>query len=349
MFRQLPLLPVIVFTFLSCVVQSADEPPPIQTIVGTVEMLGKDSLTIKTSDGRSEEMVTLKLTGTSRFSMLSTEKRGANVVFIQEKAEATNLLVTQTIAAIYAINAGDCILLSAVMFAGDDEWKPPKNPDADLIYAQISADVKGKRYKTALAKHVWLHYEGMKKDPRRLSFALGNWHELGEVYPPALRKLEEARNESQKNVIEGRDVLKSFEEMARINECLKKQSLTKDVFEALDSKDTELAKEVFSAALPALVKVKAYTLCAKYVEPQTDFKRMLEKREVIKLLGEGFFKGFSDENFANEVTTLVAILAVSDRKAEAKEIAIAAKKELDDMEFHEELDKALKGIFPPRR
>jgi hypothetical protein len=51
-------------------------------------------------------------------------------------------------------------------------------------------------------------------------------------------------------------------------------------------------------------------------------------------------------SFRNETATLVAILSVNDRKIEASEIATLAKKELDDAEFHKELERALAGNVP---
>ncbi len=119
MSRQLALVPLIVFASLSYLVQAADEAPRMQTVLGTIENVGKESLTIKQkgSDGKSETKMTFKLTGTSRFSMLSTQKRGDKIVFVQKDAEVKNLAEKQTIAVIYATNAEDHVLLSAVVHA----------------------------------------------------------------------------------------------------------------------------------------------------------------------------------------------------------------------------------------
>ena len=119
MFRQFALVPLIVLASLSCVAQAADEAPHMQTVLGTIEKVEKESLTIKhkASDGKSETKMTFKLTGTSRFSMLSTQKRGDKIVFAQKDAEVKNLAEKQTIAVIYANNAGDHVLLSAVVQA----------------------------------------------------------------------------------------------------------------------------------------------------------------------------------------------------------------------------------------
>ena len=55
---------------------------------------------------------------------------------------------------------------------------------------------------------------------------------------------------------------------------------------------------------------------------------------------------FANKKFANDSTTLVAILAVNDRKKEAEEIAASARAELDDRSFHAAIEQALQGVVP---
>jgi Cu/Ag efflux protein CusF len=98
---------------------AADEAPRVQTVQGTIEKVDKETLTIKhrPADGKSEKSMTFKLTGTSRFSTLSTQKRGDKIVLVQKDTEVKNLAAKQPIAVIYATNAGDHVLLAAVVQA----------------------------------------------------------------------------------------------------------------------------------------------------------------------------------------------------------------------------------------
>lgn len=104
---------------LSRVAWAAEEPPRVQTMQGTVEKVEKETLTIKhrAPDSKTEKSVAFKLTGTSRFSALSTQKRGDKLVLVQKDTEAKNLVEKQAIAVIYANNAGDRVLLAAVVHA----------------------------------------------------------------------------------------------------------------------------------------------------------------------------------------------------------------------------------------
>lgn len=54
----------------------------------------------------------------------------------------------------------------------------------------------------------------------------------------------------------------------------------------------------------------------------------------------------TDKKFTKDVATLVAILAINDRKDEAEQIATSARGEWDDKSFHKAIDEALKGTMP---
>jgi len=55
---------------------------------------------------------------------------------------------------------------------------------------------------------------------------------------------------------------------------------------------------------------------------------------------------FANEKFTNDAATLIALLVVNGRKAEAEEVAGDAKKEWNNASFHAEIDKALQGKLP---
>jgi hypothetical protein len=247
------------------------------------------------------------------------------------------------------------LVLTLSSWAQSDDWSPPKNPDPQAILQEARADTRAGKYETALAKHLWFHKNALSIDHSfygvRLSFALSYWHELAKVYPPALSKMEEIRDQAAQNVMDGKDLRESFHDMTAINRTLNEESHTKGVFEVLDSKNPTAAKQIFDLAQPALVRAKAYGLVAKYLDPKKDFARMTRMFTLKKQMAEDANFGdrlleFAKKNFTNDVTTLVAILVVNERKAEAEEIALSAKQEWNDPAFHAALDSALKGLVP---
>jgi nitrogen fixation protein FixH len=119
MLRIQALVVLTALVLLARIASAADEVPRVQTVQGTIEKVDKETLTIKhrPADSKTDKSMTFKLTGTSRFSTLSTQKRGEKIVLVQKDTEVKNLAAKQPIAVIYATNAGDHVLLAAVVQA----------------------------------------------------------------------------------------------------------------------------------------------------------------------------------------------------------------------------------------
>jgi hypothetical protein len=79
---------------------------------------------------------------------------------------------------------------------------------ANLALAEVNLEdlnnirdlVKNEQYELALQKHVWFHEESRSSSGMagvRLSYAISDWVELGNKYPPALSELRRIRDENQ--------------------------------------------------------------------------------------------------------------------------------------------------------
>jgi len=86
------------------------------TASGTVSKVTGDTLTIRPRDpdGRFGKNLLLKLTGTSKITSLSEQKRGGKLVFVQRDTDAKDLEPNRQIAVIYAAGQPP-VLLSAVV------------------------------------------------------------------------------------------------------------------------------------------------------------------------------------------------------------------------------------------
>jgi hypothetical protein len=95
---------------------AADAPPPLATAQGVLDKVEKDSLTVRPrgADGKFEKSVTLRLTGTSKISLLTTRAQKGRVVLVQNDASPSDLRAKQVIAVIYADGPDGPVLLSAV-------------------------------------------------------------------------------------------------------------------------------------------------------------------------------------------------------------------------------------------
>ena len=110
-------LAVAVLLFLVSVVLAAD-PVPLATAEGKVTKADKDSVTIQPRDssGKFGKALTLKITGTSKITTLTTRTIDKKLVMVQKETDAKDLMPGQHIAVIYAEPKGqESVLLSAVV------------------------------------------------------------------------------------------------------------------------------------------------------------------------------------------------------------------------------------------
>jgi len=184
----------------------------------------------------------------------------------------------------------------------------------------------------------------------RTSFALSYWAKLAEDYPPALEKLLKFRDYAIKEVKEGRKVFQNFHDLVAINRTVGEDAVTREVFAFLHAYYPTDAKRVFIVAEPSLIRAKAYQLCNTYLDPDQSYRIMAmgyqSDMKYAKTNNPSHMRTFGEPNFTSKVTTLVALLVVNGRKAEAERVVADAKKEWDDAAFHSKLEDALKGNVP---
>ena len=121
MTRVAVLCSVFLFVLLPGFTAAADAPTKLATAEGTIAKVDKDSLTIRPRgpDGKFQAEIKLKLTGTSKISILTTQTRAGKSVVVQRDADAKDLQAKQTLAVIYTTVSGGAVLLSAVVQPAD--------------------------------------------------------------------------------------------------------------------------------------------------------------------------------------------------------------------------------------
>jgi len=257
------------------------------------------------------------------------------------------------------------ILLTAVLSVGAEaEWKPGTNPDPRRILHEARDDAAAGRYEDALAKHVWFHENALKYAPGmdgvRLSFALAYWSRLGASYPPALEKLRQIRDGLREDIRKAKEkpaekVGPAFNEFAAINKELGEEARTVALFVWLDANRPQLAKALYDVAERALIAAKEYAVCGRYLD-ETTYPRLLSTREksmkdaarTARLPPEELnqFNEFVETVFTLRTATLVALLVLNNRKAQAQRIVVEAQKVRGDAEFRQQLAMALEGEIP---
>ncbi len=247
------------------------------------------------------------------------------------------------------------LVLVNIYTVASAEWSPPETPDPDKILDEARQDACDGKYQDALNKHLWFHNNALKYDRAfygvRLSFALSDWQRLGNAYPPALQSLRDVRDKAGKDVKNGNNYYDSFNDYESINESLAEEEKTIQLFRWLDTHHKEWAKKVFRIAQSALIRAHEYELCGKYIDPDNAYPRFVRQFNSMidfakKTAPKHGANQFAYKSFSNNVSTLVALLVLSDRKSEAEKIAEMAMLEWDDKGFALELSDAMKGNVP---
>ncbi len=232
-------------------------------------------------------------------------------------------------------------------------WDPGPDPDPQAILEEAQADTRAGRYREALAKHVWYHRHALDIQPAqsgvRLSFALNYWKELADKYPPALVSLRKFRDAAGEQVLAAKNHFQAFMDFQAINRVLGDDARVVELFTRLHEDDPDKARSVYSLAEPALIRVKEYRLCDEYIHPDTDVPRIIEgfrrNRATEAQVGPDH-QQFTEAKMTNESATLVALLAVNGRDAEAAAAAKELKEAWDSTDFHTAIDAALAGKVP---
>jgi hypothetical protein len=239
----------------------------------------------------------------------------------------------------------------------------PSNPDPSKVLQEAQADTAAGRYKESLEKHLWYHENALRLQPAqqgvRLSFALSDWAKLGESYPAALKKLRALRDRNAKALKSGdmpnsKEAWPMFQDFAAINRTLKEEPETEKLFKWFDAHLPNRAGQFYDLAEPSLLAAKDYMLCGKYIQPDPYYNMALAQYRSSQRLPASILNGPSGKmilelgrkTFTTHCATLVALLALNNRATDAERMAVKALQEVDEPDFHAQLDEAKTGAVP---
>lgn len=127
------------------------------------------------------------------------------------------------------------------------------------------AAVESGRYEDALRDHQWIHEQTPRRSVLRLSYGLGGWCDLAELYPPAMDALTATRDRDTARLLAGEEESHLFDDVATINTNLGQPAATRDLFAHLDRSSPAFAATCERYARPALAQCKDYALARRYL------------------------------------------------------------------------------------
>lgn len=222
-----------------------------------------------------------------------------------------------------------------------------RNRAADVALADARRLAADGDYAGALERHLWYHDHALESAPShygvRLSFALSDWHRLGEKYPPALDAFRRVRDEKTKRLAEGEEKRELFHDVASMNRTLSDHAATVALFRRLDEGYPAFASKVADIAGEALADRGEHALFRKHLgDPQevlSAAKRSLE-------LGLDYAKSSpdpesaraaSERNFSKTVVRLVVTLRETGERETAARIRREALALVDSKTLRETL------------
>jgi hypothetical protein len=106
---------VVVFLFAACIAFAAEV--PLTTVHGVIEKADKDTLVVQPRDasGKFGKGLNLKITGTSKITIVGTREQGGKTVVTQRDTDAKDLHAKQHVSVIYTTVKDEHILLVAVV------------------------------------------------------------------------------------------------------------------------------------------------------------------------------------------------------------------------------------------
>ncbi len=186
------------------------------------------------------------------------------------------------------------------------------------------------QHEEALKKTLSYHQESKTSSGQRgvrLSYALFDWEEFGDKYPPALDALIKVKEQDKEALLSGKGNAQNFHDLLAINEHLNNEQETLELFIELEKKYPEEAVKYYDIAENLLVKNQRFYLCSKYIpDPLGRYNKLQGNRDsnlrLVKNnpeIGIPGYLTFIDDHFTNGVVNLVTILTATDRKEEALE------------------------------
>ena len=149
--------------------------------------------------------------------------------------------------------------------------------DPREVLRQARQLVKSEQYAAALEKYIWFHDHALDVDRAfagvRLSYAILEWVDLGEVYPPARKALESVRDAKTESLTQGTYDVSLFHDVASINRAFGQVERTRDLFKTIAAADRSVAEKCFHIALESLVDTKEFALARSFMpDPQKEIE-----------------------------------------------------------------------------
>ena len=140
-----------------------------------------------------------------------------------------------------------------------------------MKYMQDTNDLVDKgEYEKALGRTIWFHNHALEYDIGmygvRLSFALNDWIELGNKYPPALESLKGIRDTKTERLLSGTGNVNLLIDVSTINKALSDDDKTIKLFKNIEKTQPTMASRAWPMIKDVATRENDKSLLKKYGE-----------------------------------------------------------------------------------
>jgi len=199
------------------------------------------------------------------------------------------------------------------------------------------------KYEQALKEHIWYHKNALRYDPAqygvRLSFALSDWAELGQVYPPALHALRSIRNETLTTYTKNPSESLMFGEVMSIDLALNDWQSVKSLF--YQGRKNGVSDDILMLHLDQILQTGDLKWASDIVgDPAKKLDEIKRERDVSlsALSSRKDLANGVDGMFASQIATLLKTTAKIHGLPAARKLQKQALKFLDTSEIRNALN-----------
>jgi hypothetical protein len=214
-------------------------------------------------------------------------------------------------------------------------------------------------YEQALIEYIWFYEHALEENSAlygvRLSFALGYWRELGDIYSPAMIKLKQVVESKSQELENGNTDRALFHDVVAINNVLDSDDATYRLFVSLNKKNPDFAQSCARMATEVLVKAKDFELARSFIKnpieaienltsslnEDTQWARRDENVKHSDAIMDGLI-----HNFIHDVCLLVNIVGSAGELALSQKMFDIAVSEIRDPEVRSVVENGLVGVSP---
>lgn len=236
----------------------------------------------------------------------------------------------------------------SLVACGCEHTESPQAGSAPVSRSYTSADVdqalndarrfaREGKHEQALERHVWYHKNALKYAPAhygvRLSFALGDWSQLGKVYPKALDALRSTRDETPAGYRKAPSDSRLYSEVMSLNIALDDFRAAKELF--YEGRQKGISDTLLTLRLDQVLATGDMKWAREVIgDPKENLEEIKQKRDsVLSAMRmsenpERFTKDL-DEMYASTIATLVKAIAKTHGLSAARDVQKEALRFLD--------------------